>query len=342
MRELLPILESWADQGLPVALGMVVERVGSAPRDPGSALAVNGDGQVAGSVTGGCVDPAVIHEAKQVLAGAPGRLTRFGLADPETVGSGLTCGGTIAVAIYALDAATIRAVADAVRADRAVAVTVSLDDAHFGELHVSSGDQPRDAVVASLLAAGESALVETDAGALTFVHSLPPRPAMYVFGVGAHAAALTTIGSFLGYRVTVCDARGGFLTPARFPDADELVVEWPDRFLAHAPVDARTAICVLTHDEKFDIPALLEALQTPARYIGAMGSERRVAERTERLRAEGVADTDLARIRAPIGLRIGGRTPNEVEVAIAAQLVESTAVARSNTASSVPRATLFL
>jgi xanthine dehydrogenase accessory factor len=146
---------------------------------------------------------------------------------------------------------------------------------------------------------------------------------MYVFGAVDHAAALAGIGRFLGYRVTVCDARARFVTRERFPDVDELVVDWPDRFLEQAPVDERTAICVLTHDHKFDIPLLKVALSTPAAYIGAMGSKRTTAEREERLRAEGVTDEQLARIRAPIGLRLGGRTPEEVAVAIAAELVQT-------------------
>jgi xanthine dehydrogenase accessory factor len=165
-----------------------------------------------------------------------------------------------------------------------------------------------------------------------FVHAFTPRPAMYVFGAIDHAAALTRVGKLLGYRVTVCDARGAFVTPERFPDADELVVEWPDRFLAGAPVDARTAICVLTHDEKFDVPALLAALRTPAVYIGAMGSRTTTEDREERLRAAGLGEAELGRIHAPIGLAIGARSPEEVAVAIGAEIVEATALARRRAA----------
>jgi xanthine dehydrogenase accessory factor len=145
---------------------------------------------------------------------------------------------------------------------------------------------------------------------------------MYVFGAVDHAAAVASVGRFLGYRVTVCDARAKFVTPERFPDVDELVVEWPDKFLERAPVDGRTVICVLTHDHKFDVPALKVALQTPAGYIGAMGARRTNEDRAERLRAEGVSEEDIARIHAPIGLKIGSRTPEEVAVAIAAQIVQ--------------------
>jgi xanthine dehydrogenase accessory factor len=151
---------------------------------------------------------------------------------------------------------------------------------------------------------------------------------MYVFGAIDHAAAVTRVGRLLGYRVTVCDARAAFVTPERFPDADELVVEWPDRFLERAPVDARTAICVLTHDEKFDVPALVAAVATPAVYIGAMGSKKTTEDREERLRAAGLDDAAIGRIHAPIGLAIGARSPEEVAVAIGAELVEATALAR--------------
>ena len=180
---------------------------------------------------------------------------------------------------------------------------------------------------ARLLEAGESALADVD-GEAVFVHAIAPRPAMYVFGAIDHAGALTRVGKLLGHRVTVCDARAAFVTPERFPEADELVVEWPDRLLARARVDASTVICVLTHDEKFDVPALIAALETPAVYIGAMGSKVTTADREERLRANGVGDAGIARIHAPIGLAIGARSPEEVAVAIGAQIVEATALAR--------------
>jgi xanthine dehydrogenase accessory factor len=155
----------------------------------------------------------------------------------------------------------------------------------------------------------------------TFFLPFAPRPEMYVFGAVDHAAAVARVGKFLGYRVTICDARARFATPERFPEADEVVVEWPDEFLRRLPVDERTAICVLTHDHKFDVPLLKVALETPAGYIGAMGARRTTESRNERLRAEGVTDEQLARIHAPIGLRIGSRTPEEVAVAVAAEIV---------------------
>ncbi len=154
-----------------------------------------------------------------------------------------------------------------------------------------------------------------------FVQSFAPAPRMYVFGAIDFASAVARIGKFMGYRVIVCDARAVFATRERFPSADEIVVAWPDEFLKTAPVDTRTVICVLTHDPKFDVPVLKEALKTPAGYIGAMGSRRTHNNRTARLKEEGVTDEELARISSPVGLDIGARTPEETAVAIAGEIV---------------------
>lgn len=329
MKDILATLERWVADGRRVAVATVVERQGSAPRDAGASLAVDERGELAGSVTGGCVEPAVIREANEVLAGGPARICRYGIADADAFEVGLSCGGTVAIAVYALDPAVVAPLAEAVAADRPVALTLRLDGDEAGAqrlVHPESSE-PEDAPARELLAAGESALVETPEG-LLFVESYAPRPALYIFGAVDHAAALARVGRFLGYRVTVCDARRAFVTPERFPDADELVVDWPDRFLARAPVDARTAICVLTHDQKFDLPVLQAALATPARYIGAMGSRTTTEEREQRLRDGGATDVDLARIHAPIGLPIGARSPEEVAIAVAAELVRAAARAR--------------
>ena len=324
MRDLLPTLARWRADGRRAAIATVVERRGSAPRDPGASLALNDLGEIAGSVTGGCVEPAVIREAQAVLAGEPARLREYGIADADAFEVGLACGGTVGILIAPLDLALVLALEAAVGADRAVALTMTASEPRLGEQTLV--ETPTGAV-AALLDAGESALADVG-GETVFVHALNPRPALYVFGAIDHASALTRVGKLLGYRVTVCDARAAFVTPERFPDADELVVAWPDAFLRDAPVDARTAICVLTHDEKFDVPALLAAVETPAVYIGAMGSRVTTEDREERLRAAGLDDAAIGRIHAPIGLTIGARSPEEVAVAIGAELVEATALAR--------------
>ena len=328
MRDILPTLVRWRAEGRQVAIATVVERRGSAPRDPGASLALNDRGEIAGSVTGGCVEPSVILEAQEVLDGGAARVREYGIADDEAFEVGLSCGGTVVILVAKLDSSLLPALDEAVRADRPIAMTMNASGPALGEQHVHDG---AEGSVAQLLARGDSTLAEVE-GETLFVHTLTPRPAMYVFGAIDHAAALARVGKLLGYRVTVCDARAAFVTPERFPEADELVVEWPDRFLRNAPVDESTAICVLTHDQKFDVPALVAALETPAVYIGAMGSKVTTADREVRLRAEGVGDAGIARIHAPIGLAIGARSPEEVAVAIGAQIVEATAVARRRAA----------
>jgi xanthine dehydrogenase accessory factor len=195
----------------------------------------------------------------------------------------------------------VRELATAVAEERAVELEVDAS----GEARVVPGGQRAEPELA-----GE-----------VFHLPLLPRPRLYVFGAVAHAATLAEAGRMLGYHVTVSDARARFVTSERIPQADELVVGWPDEVLRDAPVDERTAICVLTHDRKLDVPALKAALASSAGYIGAMGSRRTTEARAAALRAEGVGDEDLARIRAPIGLDIGSRTPAEVAVAVAAEIV---------------------
>lgn len=324
MRDVLDTLERWTEKGLRVATATVVSTERSAPRDPGAVLAVSEEGEVVGSVTGGCVEPAVYEEAQAILAGGPPKLLTFGIADDEAFEVGLPCGGTVNILVDALDPALVKPVAEAVRAERPVAVAVRTTGASIGAKELVYGDEGGGGEVAAaarpLLAHGRTGFVAVGDDEV-FVTSLAPRARMYVFGAIDFASSLASIGRFLGYHVTVCDARGKFVTPERFPDVDELVVEWPDRFLAQAPVDERTAICVLTHDSKFDVPILKVALGTSAGYIGAMGSRRTTERRSERLREEGVTDEQLARVHAPIGLPIGSRSPEQVAVAIAAEIV---------------------
>jgi xanthine dehydrogenase accessory factor len=345
MKDIIEILERWTGEGASVALGSVVERIGSAPRDPGAALAVSSNREVAGGVTGGCVEPAVIREANEVLNGSRGRLVHYGLDDEDGFDVGLTCGGKIAVAVYRLDPELVPPIADAVRTDRPIAVTLSLDEERFGEQAIFTTDSAPNGGVSSaarsLLEIGESAIVESDRGEKVFVESYAPRPNLYLFGASDHVAALVPLGKQLGYRVTVCDPRTVFLTRERFPDADELSDEWPDQFLEHAPIDPRTAICMMTHDLKFDVPALQLAFASNAGFIGAIGSEKTRSDRDARLREGGVGEADMARLHAPIGIQIGARTPEEVAVTIAAQLIEANVAARTRRIETIARATVL-
>jgi xanthine dehydrogenase accessory factor len=305
VREILETLAGWTAEGLRAATATLVKTERSAPREPGAVMAVSERGDVAGSLTGGCVEPALYEQARAVLAGEPPRLATYGIADEDAFEVGLPCGGTVHVFVAEADREIIRELAAAARLEEPVALSLTVAGPRAGAQELVTLD-----------GRSEPAL-EGD----VFFLPILPRPRMYVFGAVDHAAAVARVGGFLGYQVTVCDARPRFLTRERFPEPDELVVAWPHEFLQGAYVDERTAICVLTHDHKFDVPLLQVALASPAGYIGALGGKKTNADREERLRAEGVGDEELARIHAPIGLGIGARTPEEVAVAVAAQIV---------------------
>lgn len=321
-------------------------------------MVVAADGTVAGSVSGGCVEGAVYELATEVMATGTPVLQRYGVSDDDAFEVGLTCGGILDVFVEPVSQNTFReldTVADDIDAHRPVAVATVIahpDRAWVGRrlvvhrddlecARVGSLGSPRaDAAVTDdargLLAAGRSEVLtygpdgqRRGEGMEVFVASHAPRPRMLVFGAIDFAAAVAQQGSSLGYRVTVCDARPVFATRARFPTADEVVVDWPHRYLAAQvaadTIDTRTVICVLTHDPKFDVPLLEVALRLPdhARpaYIGAMGSRRTHEDRMDRLREAGLTDAELARLSSPIGLDLGGRTPEETAVSIAAEIV---------------------
>lgn len=348
MREELDTLKRWQDDDVRFALATVTATSRSAPRGAGATMAVHPDGPVVGSVSGGCVEGAVVEVANEVLAsGQPQRVT-YGISDDEAFAVGLTCGGTIEVFVRPCtrDSLPLDRVAEAIAADRPIAIVTVLDHAQRPDLagrailvtedgvEGSVDDRVLDEALVGLardaLLQGETRLRHIGAAGerrgddvAVLVEAFSPRPRMIVFGAIDFAGAVASIGRFLGYHVTVCDARARFATVARFPDADEVVVDWPHRYLAATAVDSRTALCVLTHDAKFDVPVLKQALQTPAGYIGVMGSRRTHADRLERLRAEGVSEDLFGRLRSPIGLDLGGHTPQETAVAIAAELIMS-------------------
>ncbi|HTE74041.1 MAG TPA: XdhC/CoxI family protein [Actinomycetes bacterium] len=335
------------DSGDRFALATVVGTWSSAPRRPGAAMVVSTSGEPTGSVSGGCVEGAVYELAQEVMASGEAVLQRYGVSDDDAFAVGLTCGGIIDVFVEPVDAsvyAQLPAVVASVRAHEPVAVATVVDGPGNVGAHLavwadvdrptrgSLGTQRLDDAVADdvrgMLDHGTTGLLrigpdgERRQDELTvFVQSFAPPPRMLVFGAIDFAAAVARVGKFLGYRVTVCDARPVFATAKRFPEADEVVVEWPHRYLQSTTVDARTVICVLTHDPKFDVPLLEVALRTDAAYIGAMGSRRTHDDRLARLREEGVTEDELARLASPIGLDIGARTPEETAVSIAAEIV---------------------
>ncbi|MEU7305195.1 XdhC/CoxI family protein [Streptomyces sp. NPDC007206] len=349
MLDLAEELERWIEEGREFAVATVVTVGGSAPRGPGAALAVDGAGTVIGSVSGGCVEGAVYDLCLEALRTGESVLERFGYSDEDAFAVGLTCGGTIEVLVTPVSgraparAVLAAAVAAAARRRPAAlarvvrgpaellgrALLVRHDGTHEGALGSHPElDRTAAAEARLLLEAGRTGTVEISEdgshcpGGLTLlVESNVPPPRMIVFGAVDFASALARAGKFLGYHVTVCDARPVFATRARFPDADEVVVDWPHRYLRRTGTDARTVLCVLTHDAKFDVPLLKLALAMPVAFVGAMGSRRTHEDRNRRLRAEGVSERELARLRSPIGLDLGARTPEETALSIAAEIV---------------------
>ncbi|MBP2477495.1 xanthine dehydrogenase accessory factor [Crossiella equi] len=349
MRELLDGLLAWYRDGVPFALATVVRTWRSAPRQPGAAMAVSAAGEAVGSVSGGCVEGAVYELAREVLATGQAQSATYGVSDDDAFAVGLTCGGILEVFVRPVTAAAFpefAALAEAVLAGEPVAlatVVANSDGLAAGRLGArllvtpgtysgNLGSVRLDEAVRDhargLLALGGTGFVHVGADGeqrhdelAVFVESFAPPPRMLVFGAIDFAGAVARIGKFLGYHVTVCDARPVFATATRFPEADELVVRWPHRYLAETEVDERTVICVLTHDPKFDVPLLELALRTKAAYVGAMGSRRTHADRLARLRELGVTEAELARLSSPIGLDLGARTPEETAVSIAAEIV---------------------
>lgn len=347
MAEGLAVLRATLERlqrGRRVAVATVVRTDGSAPRALGACLAVVAEpdgapGEVLGSVSGGCVESAVHELAGEVLADGRTRQARYGTAQDDPFAPGLTCGGTIEVRVALADEDVLQTVLTAADARRPVAVATALTSGTVGQVVLddvrhsgSLGSARLDAAVLDAargrLAAGTSGVVRlgADGGQRAddlevLVEVFAPAPRWIVFGAVDVAAALTRVAAFLGFEVTVCDARPAFATAARFPDAHEVVVDWPHRYLQRTTVDASTVLTVLTHDPKFDVPLLEVALRGPAGLVGAMGSRRTHADRLERLRENGVGEAALARLRSPVGLDLGARTPEETAVSIAAEVV---------------------
>jgi len=353
MRDVLDDLERWWAQGAPVGMATVVATWKSAPRPAGAVMLVGADGDAVGSISGGCVEGAVYDLAQQVVDTRAPVLQRYGVSDDDAFAVGLTCGGILDVFVERFDREgfpEFGEVAAAIRADVPVAVVTCIaivnDDpaGRIGRRLVVFADRSEgtlgsdrlDAAVVDdvrgMLATGRTGTLhygydgERRGDELTlFVASYQAPPRMIVFGAIDFAAAVARVGVFIGYRVTVCDARPVFATKKRFPDAHEVVVAWPHKYLrAEADagrIDERTVVCVLTHDPKFDAPVLEVALRLPLAYVGAMGSRRTHDDRLERLRAQGLSEEELGRLASPIGLDLGARTPEETAVSVAAEII---------------------
>ncbi|MGZ4626204.1 MAG: XdhC family protein [Kineosporiaceae bacterium] len=352
MREVLAELLGWWREGRPVGMATVVATWRSAPRPAGASMLVGPDGEAVGSVSGGCVEGAGYELAQEVVGSGRPALQRYGISDDDAFAVGLTCGGILDVFVEKVDPATFAELSDVaadVDAGRPVAVCTVIehpDRARVGRRVVVRPDGPTASSLGSwrtddagtddargLLAAGRSDTLtygpdgeRRGEGMRVFVSAFAPKPRMLVFGAIDFAAAVARMGSFLGYDVTVCDARPVFATRSRFKDADRVVVDWPHRYLeAEADagrIDGRTVIAVLTHDPKFDVPLLEVALRLPAvAYVGAMGSRRTHEDRRARLLEAGVTEHELERLSSPIGLDLGARTPEETAVSVAAEII---------------------
>ncbi|MFE5484454.1 XdhC family protein [Streptomyces sp. NPDC056527] len=343
MRHVIDQAAAWQRSGTRFAMATVVRTWGSSPHGPGASMLVSEEGRIVGSVSGGCVEAAVCAIAEEVLAGAAPTLERWGVGDEDAFAVGLTCGGTIEVLIREVgaDAPLGRLAAD-ITAGVPVALVTPVGSGGClvvggGTTTGSLGD-PRADRAAAL--AAEGMLGRGATGPVTsgnssgddsacaperelLVQSFAPRPRLLIFGAAEFARPLADMGAALGHHVTVCDARTAFAAAERFPGADDVVAERPDRwFHAHEDlVDASTAVCVLTHDARFDVPVLALALRSRAGYVGAMGSRRTHEDRLERLRAAGTTEAELARLRSPIGLDLGGRGAEETALSIMAEIV---------------------
>jgi xanthine dehydrogenase accessory factor len=282
MKDLLPDLRRWLARGDSVALAVVTATRRSAPRPVGSVLAVSSSGELAGSVSGGCVESEVYGEAREVLGGAPARQCTFGISDEAALTVGLPCGGEIDVFVASAEAGLL---------DRAM----------------------------QEIEAGRVVTVEPAGEGLELVSKPPPR--LLVVGAVDTAEALCRGARALGWRTIVADPRARFATAERLPSADEILLLWPDEALEQVAPDEGTAVVVLAHEDRFDLPALAGALASDAFYIGAIGSRRTQASRREKLLAQGVAEDALDRVHGPAGLDLGAQSPAETALSILAEIL---------------------
>jgi xanthine dehydrogenase accessory factor len=296
-------------------MARVVATRRSAPRPIGSKLIVSETGELAGSVSGGCVESEVVEAAREVLGGGEARLLTYGISDDLALSVGLPCGGEIDVWVDEPDPELLGRLAGVARDDQRAVFFVDLDDGH--ERLALEGE---DDVADELIRSGHSKIVELH-GRRVFADVFGPPPRLFVYGAVDTADALCAAARAIGWRTIVADARGRFATRERLPSADEIIVAWPDEALAQVAPDHTTAIVVLTHDDKFDVPLLVGAVASEAYYIGALGSRRNQERRRERLLEAGVDEGALDRISGPAGLDIGAQTPAETAVSMLAEIM---------------------
>jgi xanthine dehydrogenase accessory factor len=338
MRELLPTLDEWAAHDPHLAVATVVGTAGSTPRPTGARLLVDRDGRMAGSVSGGCLEAAVIGEAQATLSGEqPPRLLHYGISDEMGWEVGLACGGTVDIFVETVQwdgsDPVLAAVREAIDRDRAVALltVVGGDDAGAraatrgdGTLIGTLGSAALDTAVTPFVERRlRSGLAGTDdvAGAAVFIDPIVAAPHLAIVGAVHIAIALSTMAHAAGYRVSVIDPRTAFLSEERLPDADHLVAAWPDEALPSLDLGPRDAAVCLAHDPKFEDPALGVLLRSPVGYVGAIGSRTTHGKRVARLREAGFSDDEIARVHSPVGLDLGAATAEEIAVSILAEVI---------------------
>jgi len=333
LKEVLPDIERWRARGEKFAIATVIATRRSAPRPVGAKLAVSESGEMAGSVSGGCVESDVYEHACEVLAGSQPQLLSYGISDDLAFSVGLPCGGEIDVFVEHAPEELVERLLQVIGTEaRAVLFTVVEGEPLGAELLVTEagetfGEGPDELAgrVGELLRRGRNTLLEVDAGLKVFAEIYGPAPRLLVVGAVDTADALCAAAKQLGWRTIVADARGKFATKERIPNADELLVSWPEDAIAQVQPDYQTAVVVLTHDDKFDVPALKGALETEAFYIGALGSRRNQERRRERLLEAGVEEQQFGRISGPTGLDIGADTPAETALSILGEILATRA-----------------
>lgn len=328
MREILAVARDELAAGRAIAVATVVAASGSSPREIGASMLVAADGRAFGNVSAGCVDGAVYERCVEALAGAGANVDRFGIADDDAAAVGLACGGTIEVLVRAVvpgspAAVTLNLLAARERDRVATVLRVRIAGGEPEDTRLGAGALGHTVLGHTVL--GHMGLVDVAAdpaaarpGWVDLRFGAPPR--LIVVGAVEVAVALTALGTAAGFHVVVVDPRDVFARADRFPGA-EVVVEQPGRYLGRASLDTHSAVCVLTHDPKFDVPALAAALVSPAGYVGAMGSRSTCADRIRRLADQGVPPAALARLRSPIGLDLGGTSAPEVALSVLAEIV---------------------
>ena len=328
VEEIVRDTQRWRARGERYAIATVIATRRSAPRPVGAKLAVSETGEMAGSVSGGCVENEVYGCAREILDGAPPRLLTYGISDELALTAGLPCGGEIDVFVEEADDRLSARVAEAIERDTpGVLFTVIEGDALGAQLLVlddgeQAGNGPAELAdhAEDVLRGGRNRTLELP-GRRVFAEVLGPPPRLLVFGAVDTAEALCRAARGIGWRTVVADARGKFATPERLPSADEIVVAWPDEVLVRLQPDRATAVVVLTHDDRFDVPALAGALASEAFYVGAIGSRRNQARRRDKLVEAGVDEGALDRIHGPAGLDIGADTPAETALSILGEIL---------------------